>query len=221
MTMAATTIPLAWLAGERPAVFGLLYAFNHCPADYLHPTRRDRFVAGGGEALWREARSRSRLSEFILREVDLLDRPWLDVVRPECPVALLDARRLLLLARCVGAASLWPRVRRSVLRDEVLRWKQRLTPAVYGFLMASAALLPGVAAPATDDDDAPVEATGFGWIRAALAAAPDELRLRVELKLPAEVPAVTADAAAAMHLVRSVHCALEPKWYSSFATLSS
>jgi hypothetical protein len=93
---------------------------------------------------------------------------------------------------------------------------------VYGFLMTRAALLPAIAAPASDqDDDAPVETTGFAWIRAALVAAPDELRLRVELKLPAEVPAVTADTAAAMHLVRSVHCALEPKWYSSFATLSS
>jgi hypothetical protein len=221
MTDPVDTAALAHMALQRPAHFGLLYAFNHRPADYLHASRRARFAAGAGDRLWEEERARAWLSQWILQQLELSQRTCFDMSCRHWSLALLDAERLLRLARGTGAAIAGPRVRRCVSREQVLAWKSRLTPALYEFAMTTATLLPPAPAAPPAAEDAPIEEIGFGWIDAALAGAPDALRLRAVLKLPAHVAAVPIDAAAARQFVHSVHSALEPQWCSTFATLAN
>ncbi len=221
MTEPLDAAALAHMARQRPAHLGLLYAFNHRPADYLHASRRTRFAAGIGDRLWADERARAWLSQWILQQLDLSQQTCFDLSCRHWAFALLDAERLLKLARGIGAVVCGPQVRRSVSRDQVMAWKSRLTPALYEFTMTTATLLPPVPAAPPPIEDTPVESIGFGWVGAALAEAPDALRLRAELKLPANVDAVAAEAAAARQFVQSVHSALEPQWCSTFATQAS
>jgi type III secretion protein K len=222
MIESVDAVALADMVLQHPAHFGLLYAFNHRPADYLHASRRARFAAGAGDRLWTDERARAWLSQWILQQLGLSQQTCFDLSCRHWSLALLDAERLLRLARGIGAAIAGPQVRRSVSRDQVLAWKTRLTPALYEFAMTTATLLPPApAAPPPAAEGTPVEEIGFGWIDAALAGAPEALRLRAELKLPAKVEAVPVDAAAARQFVQSVHSALEPQWCSTFATLAN
>ena len=212
--------PLPALIGNRPELFRLLVAFNFRPADYLHPTRRACFFAGGmHDAVWNEVRAHAPLSRFILVEMGLEQEACFDLARPEWPAALLDEGRLLRLARHIGAVLLAPNAQRSLARQQVLEWKAKLTPEAYRFALDSASLLsPAGPVPAPAPGLSP-EAIGYGWIDASLAQAPHALAARARLKLPAASAAPQAAPRTVRHLVNLIHSALEPAWFSSFAAL--
>lgn len=218
MSAAAATDALAALAPRQPWLFGLLVAFNYHPADYVHRTRRAVAAAPHGDALWSTPRARTALSAMLLQALSLQDRPCADTSRRELPQALLEPARLERLARAVGAVVLGPLIRRSIARADVLRWKEELTPDVYAFAMQSAPLLPLQALLPCEPDCKPVLDVGCEWIAASLHDAPDELRERALLKLPAEVNLGAVDPARAHQVVQCVHSTLEPRWCSSFVT---
>ena len=207
------------LANERPWLFELLYAFNYCPADYVHPTRRPATASPGSEVLWSQLRARPALSELLLRELALHDRPCVDVRCVQLPLALFDSARLAGLAMALGAVVLAPRIRASIARDAVLAWKQRLTPRAYDFAMQAAPLLPLAGLLPQDPNDACAIEIGYDWIAASLDDAPHELRQRALLKLPADARRGVADANAARQVVPRIHATLEPRWCSSFAPI--
>lgn len=205
------------MATERPWLFEQLYAFNYRPADYLHPSRRPAAASAWNDSLWDTPRARIALSEFLLREHALADRPCVDLDRAEAPLALLDASRLPQLALTFGALVLAPLARRSLARADVLAWRERLTPQAHDFAMRSAGLLPLAGLlPADPPDDAPLD-IGFDWLAASLEQAPFELRERALMKLPASARRGHADPAAAAQAVPRVLATLEPQWHSSFA----
>ncbi|MDB5839904.1 MAG: hypothetical protein JWQ23_1856 [Herminiimonas sp.] len=226
MTPSAAMEPLSGtlrdMIATHPRRFGLLYAFNYRPADYLHPSQRARFAgAGVSEAIWEEPRARRTLSEFILQTLALTERPCFDLAEPAWPTILLDEKRLLRLARHIGAVILGQHVRRSVARDDVLTWKERMTPEAYKFVMTTASLLPHVNAGPAIDDSMAVDALGFSWINASIAGAPDELLVRARLKLPPGPLSLDVPRATACQVVNTVFSVLEPRWFSSFATLKN
>ena len=216
---------LVRIARAQPVLFQLMYAFNYRPAEYLHPSRRAGFAVPASDALWSDRRARNWLSEWILRRLGLLERPCFDLSAAVPAVALLDAARTQALARCVGAVVMREHVRRGLSREDVQRWKARITPEVYRFVMTSARLLPlPAAAPANDElahDELDVESIGFGWIDACFADAPEAISARARLKCPVEFEPASKPGAAARQFVSAVLAAWEPQWCSSFAMARS
>lgn len=217
---------LVRIARAQPGLFQLMYAFNYRPAEYLHPSRREGFAVPANDALWSDRRARNWLSEWILRRLGLLERPCFDLAAAVPAVALLDAARTQALARCVGAVVMREHVRRGLSREDVQRWKARITPEVYRFVMTSARLLPLPATPpangepAKDEpahDELDVESIGFGWIDACFADAPEAISARARLKCPVEFEPAPRPGAVARQFVTSVLAAWEPQWCSSFA----
>lgn len=221
---------LVRIARAQPVLFQLMYAFNYRPAEYLHPSRRAGFAVPASDALWSDRRARNWLSEWILRRLGLLERPCFDLSAAVPAVALLDAARTQALARCVGAVVMREHVRRGLSREDVQRWKARITPEVYRFVMTSARLLPLPATrlsgdePAKDEpapDELDVESIGFGWIDACFADAPEAISARARLKCPVEFEPASKPGAAARQFVSAVLAAWEPQWCSSFAMARS
>ena len=204
-------------AAARPGLLARLAAFSFMPADYLHPSHRAAFAGGAPDAVWSDARARRSLSALVLQGLGLAQRPCVDTGCAELPLALLDVQRLDTVARAIAALRLAPLMRRSLLREQVLHWKRRLTPHLHDFALHSAALLPAL--PALDaEPDGPLEPLGHAWISAGLAQAPDEIRLRAALKLPADTTPAPVDPVHARRVVGAVLCALDPQWCTSFAT---
>jgi type III secretion protein K len=205
------------LMSRSPGLFAHIYAFNFRPADYVHVSRRGQFADGIiDDAIWDEPRARQALSAYILQELGVEELFCFEDERPEWPMVLLGDADLVNLARYVGAVILGPLVRRSLVRDEVLRWKERLTPTVYQFVMTSANLLRAIPVPENLDTEADVEAIGFGVIEASMHEAPKALRRRAQLKLPVNSISIELDQEPAHYVVKAVLSALEPQWCSSF-----
>ena len=171
------------------------------------------------EEVWDAARARNPLSRFILAELGLEEEVCFDLGRPEWPVALLDAQRLLRLARHIGAVLLAPGLRGSLARHQVLAWKAALTPEAYRFALTSASLLRPAGPVLLPGTDHPPEAIGYAWIDASLEQAPPALAKRARLKLPEPLQAPETSSETARQLVNLTHSALEPAWFSSFAAL--
>ena len=193
------------------------HAFHTRPADTLHPSWRRHFAADLHAEVWIQPRARAPLSRHILNTLDLRERLCQDWSLPEWPTALLDPERLLRLARHIGAVLLAPRIRSSMARQQVLDWKEQLSPEAYRFALSSASLLrPLSPLPEPDRQRLPHE-LGYDWIHASLADAPDALRLRARLKLPIDCRTPDLAPATLKHMVTLVHSALEPAWFLLFA----
>jgi hypothetical protein len=212
---------LATVASPSAIPHGILAAlclFNHCPADYLHPSRRRDFVPEiDDEALWESPRARSHLSRLVLRRLEL--RNCLERDRPEWPLALLPAGRLPRLGRHVAAALAGAQLRNCISRADVLAWREWLSPEAHEFALTSANLLPRVPHAGVQREGTQAQDLGFGWIAAATRDWPDAIGRRMALKLP---PTATAGHAGvppelAQRVVRSILSIVEPAWCSSFA----
>lgn len=211
---------LARLIAQQPRLFRMLSRFNYQPADYLHPQRRHEFIDPAVDArIWDEPRARRALSALILASLDLAERPCFEPGHKAWPIALLDGQRLLRLARYVGAVLLGPQARQSMSREEVLAWKEKLTPQAYQFVMNSASLLPQVKSGTDIDSEMPVEMLGYGWIMRCIDDAPPELLLRARLKCPPLGAALPVSTHRATQVVHAVFSTMEPRWISSFATV--
>jgi hypothetical protein len=218
MSARAFTSELAGLIGPQGELVRALAEFNQDPAAYLHETRRaDFFPAGAREELWEYPLSRRHLSRHILERIG--GELCLDAKRPEWAVALLDSRGLDRLARHVAGALVGPRVRRSLSRSEVLRWRDWLEADALDFALTRAGLLPFHAQ--ADAGAGTALDLGRAWIVAASRRWHDAISRRFLLKLPAGdlAQADAVDGALAARLVSSVLSIVEPRWCSSFATM--
>lgn len=219
MTAAMDGGSLGRLIADDRKLFRRLYQFNYCPAEYLHPSQRIRFVPHEhAHRLWEAPRARATLSIMILRQLKLSGRVRFDPTLPQWPLLLLDSQRLVRLSRYVAAAVLGPQVRKSVAREDVLRWKRTLTPELYKFSMTVANLLPTPSGEPVLAHGHPIEDLGLGWIDSALSGVPNELVLRTRLKYPASAAPLPVRTHKAKGLVSAVLLLLEQEWCSSFAT---
>jgi len=208
---------LAEMFQRHPDFIRQWHVFHYRPADTLHPSWRRHFAANLHADVWSQVRARAPLSRHILDTLDLQQRLCQDWDRPEWPTALLDPERLLRLARHIGAVLLAPRIRNSMARQQVLDWKEKLSPEAYRFALTSASLLrPLSPLPEPDERRLPHE-LGYDWIHGSLADTPEALRLRACLKLPIDCRAPELAPAALKHMVTLIHSALEPAWFSLFA----
>jgi hypothetical protein len=213
---------LVRLIGVQPDVVRTICIFNESPADYIDESRRREFFPMPvDEALWDNTRSRRHLSRHILDRLGVA--ACLEPLRPEWPMVLLDRARLDRLARHVAAALVGARVRRSLSRDEVLRWREWLTPEAHEFALTRAGLLPLSTGVDTDADDTPAEQIGLAWIVASGRRWPEAIARRFMLKLPAGASqdAAVVDGKFASRLVSSVLSIVESRWCSSFAGMKT
>jgi hypothetical protein len=224
MTDGKPAADLFRLIGAQADVVRTICTFNENPADYIDPSRRDEFFRMPLDAaLWSNARSRRHLSRHILDRMETSS--CLEVQRPEWPLALLDRPRLDRLARHVAAALVGSRVRRSLSRDEVLKWRDWLSPEAHEFALQRAGLLPisidTRMGASIDAGRTAAQELGLRWIVATTRRWPEAIARRFMLKLPggefAEADAV--DGAFASRLVTSVLSIVESRWCSSFATM--
>jgi type III secretion protein K len=208
-----TAHPLTALLATSPLLARYLYAFNFCPANYLHPTQRQRF--GGdllSEEVWQAKRARAALSAHILKTLSLDDKPCFDLHQREWPLILLDTDRLGRLQRHVSALIFGPVIRRSIVHADVVAWKARLGPDAYKFALSGTSLLPRMELPKTIGNPPEAEAVGYGWIEAAMSTAPEPILSRAKLKLPFHCIAPATDTATAQRLVYVLLSILEPEW---------
>jgi hypothetical protein len=212
-----TAYPLTALLAASPLLARYLYAFNFCPANYLHPTQRQQF--GGdmlSEQVWQAQRARAALSAHILKTLGLEDEPCFDLHQREWPLILLDADRLGRLQRHVSALVFSPVIRRSIVHAEVVAWKKRLGPDAYKFALNGTSLLPRMQLPKTAGHPSEAEAVGYGWIEAAMSTATEAILRRAKLKLPFHRIVPATDAAGAQRLVYALLSILEPEWHLLF-----
>lgn len=212
------------------ALFGRqLIEFNQFPSKTLHPSRRTAFaplavlrawdMAPGLTAAWHR-----HWSLDILRCLGLGDRPVQDPDQPALALALLAPDRLALCARRIGAVLCAPRVRYTILGDDVRALSQALGTDVLDFSRRNAGVLhPGIAGAAFRDAASAlctVDALGRDVVRAALQGSDPALRLRAELKMldePARQCPVTPEDALALGL--GVLQQTDPSWHSLFCAI--
>ena len=205
--------PLTALLGSSPKLASDIYAFNFCPADYVHPTDREQF--GGAlvsDEIWRARRARAALSAHILKKMGLDKQPCFDLSHPEWPLVLLDASKLNRLQRHIMAFVFSPMVRHSIMHQEVIAWKTRLGPDAYKFALNGTTLLPRLELPKAALHAARAEELAYGCIEAAMSTAVEPLLLRARLKLPCSRIKPDTDAASAKRLVYALLSILEPEW---------
>jgi hypothetical protein len=223
MNAAPPDAGLAHLVSAQADLLRTICVFNQSPADYIDESRRAEFfpsfVSG---PVWTCVRSRRHLSRHILERIGA--EPCLQAHRPEWPVVLLERPRIDRLARHVAAALVGARVRRSISRAEVLKWREWLAADAHEFAVTRTSLLPvsaeAAAAVGADVRNMPAQLLGHTWLVAASRQWPEAVARRFILKLPAgefrEADAI--DGALASRLVSSVLNNLESRWCSSFAT---
>ncbi len=198
----------------------LMHEFDQWPAEYMNPSRREAFTPPPVPAtLWDNPRARRHLSRHITRTLDLL--PCVAKRQgAEWPVALLKAHALHQLALHIAAVACSAQVRRSLLREDVLAWREWLTPAPFEFAQRTASLLPLKPGADTEIDRAlPAESVGLRWLARAAQTWPEPVARRFLLKMPpadADNPC-GADPSAAMRLASSVLSIVEPRWCSLLA----
>ncbi|MBC7378379.1 MAG: SctK family type III secretion system sorting platform protein [Burkholderiaceae bacterium] len=210
---------LAHMVSAQADLLRSICVFNQSPADYLDDSRRAEFFpAQITGPIWTCVRARRHLSRHILERIGA--EPCLQAHRPEWPVVLLDRPRIDRLARHVAAALVGARVRRSISRVEVLKWREWLATDAHEFALKRASLLPISADAGANAQRVPAQQLGHIWMVAASRQWPEAMARRFILKLPAghfrEAEAI--DGALASRLVSSVLNNLESRWCSSFAT---
>lgn len=200
-------------------LYALLSVFNFCPAQYLHASRREEAVGGAhDEHLWSSAAALPHLSSHILERLG--QPPCMDETLPFWRIALLDAGRLARLARHLAAVHMGAQVRRAVRREDVMAWREWLSPEAHEFALRGAGLLAApvaAARPATVPRAREAAAIGYECLAAAAQDWPEPARARFMLKLPAATDRAAAPAHAAGRLIQSVLPVLEASWCSSFA----
>ncbi|MDR6536921.1 SctK family type III secretion system sorting platform protein [Variovorax soli] len=197
-----------------------LHEFDQWPAEYVNASRREEFTPPPlPERLWDNARARRHLSRHITRTLDL--RPCTGRRQgAEWPIALLQAKALRQLALHITAVASSAQVRRCLLREDVLAWREWLSAAPFEFAQRSASLLPVKPGLDTAIDRAlTAESVGLRWLARAAQTWPEPVTRRFLLKMPrkdADSPC-DADPTAAMRLASSVLSIVEPRWCSLLA----
>jgi hypothetical protein len=193
--------------------------FNWNLATYLHPAQRQQWLPEIPDAAWNEARTRGRISNLLLNRIGLSEEVFPGSPNPLWLIALLPADRLNRVALHIGALFLGIRIRSSLAREHVLRWKKKLGDEAYRFAMNSATLLPVGRIPLNAIATEAADELGASIVMTALANEPPILRRRVALKFSGEIDALDIDPERAAEVSLMIARILETKWFSSLAVL--
>lgn len=192
-----------------------LLRFNFCPASYLHHHRRADLIPEIPDMIWEIERLHARLSDRILRKSEALERPAFSFPHWGWSVALLPPTRIARLSLHLGALVHGGRVRASLSRENVLKWKGKLGREAYDFSMTRASLLPPMKDVGPDLLSLEPDQCGLCLLSSASLDMPEAMRLRFVWKLPKTPGESSVDPLQASKLVRSVLSIVEPEWHSS------
>jgi hypothetical protein len=202
---------------DHPAIFKLLCEFNYLPASYLHPSWRSKFFGGKlPDVVWSTPRVWPSLSELLLREMKLFHETEFTLPLPQHSYILLPPSRIARLAQHIGAILLGSKIRSSLARDEVLRWRERLGHEAFEFAMNRARLLPSAHLPQENKSLVNVESIGFSVLKQCCSDLPTGIVQRLLLKIPADSVPADVDPKQAKQLMQSVMLTLEGEWRSLF-----
>lgn len=212
---------------DIPVLDRRMLEFNLLPSLALHPGRHAEFgmpfplPAAVSNVPDMARRWHRHWSRDILARLGLLDRPVLDTTQPELVLALLPPDRLAACARLMGAVLCAPRLRRAISGAEV-----RALINAFGLDAIDIArretghLQPGLAESqrwSLAELTRALPRLGHGALRTALKQASPELRMRAELRLPADAgddPRLSPDQALRFGL--DILESIDPSWHSSF-----
>lgn len=164
--------------------------FNLLPSRYLHASRRPQYFPEVlVDSLFATDRAAGHLSQHILKTLHIEDSGFFDENWPHWPIVLAQWSELESYAHLLGALLLQHVLRQTILREDVISYRQQLGE-LYPFIMEKGYLLfPGSthipAEPASFLD----QARKLGWLTLLQAAAlfPPAVQKRFTLKLPDEV----------------------------------
>nr|WP_314623041.1 SctK family type III secretion system sorting platform protein [uncultured Noviherbaspirillum sp.] len=194
-----------------------LFEFNFCPSGYIHPSRRKQFDDGKlHPSVWETTRALPALSRHILKCLDIENKACFDLGFVQWPLLLMQPQQLTRLQRHLAAVIFNPIIRRCVLHDEVVMWRNRLGADAYKFALNGFEFLPRKLWPHTDFDVSQLEAISYGLIQAAMTPVMRPARLRAVLKLPTISEPSSFDPDCAQKLVTTLMSILEPEWRSYF-----
>lgn len=218
--MEATNENVRSLLIKSPVIFSQLYAFNYTPASYLHPSRRPQFFNGAlPDITWEDPRVWEKLSVLMLQQLELNDQVCMEFPHPKWSLALLPSSRMRRMAQHIGAIVLGARIRSSLAREQVLKWKEQLGHETFQFVMNSARLLPSIRIDDAAFDTNNVEQIGYDLICTSFIEAPTQMRQLVLLKMPVQTQASNMSVRLINQMVQSVLVTLETEWHSSFTTI--
>ena len=193
--------------------------FNWNLATYLHPAQRKKWLPEIPDSAWREPRTSGRISNLLSVRIGLSEEVFPDTPNPLWLIALLPADRLNRLALHIGALILGVRIRSSLSREHVLKWKKKLGDEAYRFAMNSATLLPVGRLPLNAIATGAADELGASVVMTALANEPQTLRRRVALKFSNEIDVMDIDPESAAQVSLMIARILEAKWFSSLEAL--
>jgi hypothetical protein len=204
----------------RPHIYPAVLNFNFQPATYLHSSRRSQFFDNlMPDRVWESTRVSEKISNHILKELDLVEHCFLDYPDKRWPLILLPTNRLQRLAFHIGAAVLGPHIRNSLAREKVIFWKEKLGQEVYEFVLGSARLLPIQLKNTEKIKSNDALSLGYALIVKSLDSAPKALRERVLLKMPIDQKSQNEISPSADQIVYSVMSIVEAEWRSLFQNL--
>ncbi len=197
-----------------PTLGALVYRFNFFPAAYLHAEKRSEFSPLIPDSVWSVERVHGGLSDRLLRQSHLVDRPVFAFPHWGWPLALLPPHRLARLSLHLGGMIHGARIRETLSRTQVMSWKEKLGSEAYEFAMARASLLPVAKDVGTDLLTSEPEQSGYILLQSAAVNLPEAMRIRFVWKLPKRSGKSDIDPSQARKLLRSVLPSVEPEWHS-------
>lgn len=209
-----------------------LVAFNLLPSLTLHPEHvaDHALPAGFDELLARPetaALAHRHWSASILQDLSLADDPVCGLDAPALPVAMLHGELLEALARSAGLVLLAARLRRMVARADLAEAHRVLGEEAVRHARARAAtaaiFVPDTAEWEIGQLDTAVSILGYGLLGRALLAAPQAVRARALLRLPASADAVPQlmplAPDEALDLALQLLTERDPQWRSLFPSI--
>ncbi len=214
--------PADW--SDRALLLRQVTRFNLCLATPLSALRWAHELAlaepglAGLPDVWQRRSLRPALSAVLAHP--LQTDACFDPDRPEWPLVLLSDTDRITVCQMLAAALMHRSVRRTLSREEVLRWRDWLTPPAWRFAMEGAALLPAIPPePVVDPTQITAETLGMAWLWLASAHWDPGIAERWRLRHgTAELPQGMAVSAEMAHRTAlTVLFAVQPQWHSRFA----
>lgn len=197
--------------------------FNLCVLPPAGRVPRERLAAFLGEdalaptsdAFWHQPTTAPLLSEAVYRR--LQHGPCFDPVHAEWALALLPDAWWPVFCQHLSAALLQQRVRHTLSRDDVLRWREWLSLPAWRFALEGAALLPGLPTP-PEVDLASTNALTLGadWIWRASEQWHPAIAERWRLWRVPPASVIDAAASTAQRTAMLVLSVVFPRWFSRF-----
>ncbi|PTY00937.1 hypothetical protein DB346_15125 [Verrucomicrobia bacterium LW23] len=217
---------------RQDALLARMHDFHAAPTDYADPSQIAALlpvapaVAG---VIAATPRGRKALSVWILRKLQLADRPWASFEVSTSRLALLPAPVLRRAALLAGACVCSKEIARIISRDELNELKAAIGDETRTFALKTAPIMLGApppvegVQPAKPGTAALVLATARRMLELAFSGESPIVLQRLRLKFPVgETPdfapvALAEKARAAAYLTRIVTRHLAPDWAPCFA----